>query len=179
MGALHCQHLETVAGQQKYLLLTPFMQVAHTIQYTQEQARALSGVSQEAWRHWRKVVPYLSTKSGKSARFSIGDIVVLSIMHEAVDGLGVGVGRLAQSSNWLFQLCATARPSVLATSTAVITRTDAALASAVDGLQHSEICLAVACAPILERLSAAAFSGDIPDTQLSLPFSPRVVGNGR
>ncbi len=155
------------------------MQVASTIQFTQEQARALAGVSPEAWRHWRKVVAYLGSKRGKSARFSIGDIVVLSIMHEAVDSLGLSVGRMAQGLNELFHLCSTTRPTALADATAVITQHGAALAKTVDGLTYSEICVSVACAPILDRLSAAAFSQDVPDSQLSLPFSPRVVGSSK
>jgi hypothetical protein len=165
-----------------FLLLTTIMQAAHTIQFTQEQARSLSGVTPEAWRHWRNVVPHLASKRGKSARFSIGDIVALSVMNEAVQGLGVSVSRLAEGFDHLFRLCAAERPSTLSTALVIVTPQAAAL-TANDDRMAADIgggpAVSIPCGPIVMRLSAATFSGGVIDDQPSLPFAPRIVGRAK
>jgi hypothetical protein len=55
------------------------MLTVSTIQFTQEQARTLTDVSVETIRHWRKVVPSLANKPGKSARFTFSDVVGLAV----------------------------------------------------------------------------------------------------
>lgn len=155
------------------------MLAAHTIQFTHEQARALSGVTAEAWRHWRGVIPYLADKRGKAARFSIGDIVALSITQEAVQSLGVSVSRLSVGLDQLFQKSANLRPSVLANAVALIAPEFAEVAQVDDrGLAARQISIAVLCGPIIERLAAVTFPIAPADFQPALPFAPRVIGAG-
>jgi hypothetical protein len=160
-----------------FLLLTPVMIVAHPIQFTQEQARTLSAVTPEAWRHWRSVIPYLASKRGKAARFSIGDIVALSVTQEAVQGLGISVSRLSTGLDHLFHQFATERPSVLANSVALIMPSRTVLATGDDlAMAVGQLAIAVACGPIVERLSAGTFQIVAEDFQPALPFPPRVIG---
>ena len=70
--------------------------------YTQEQARSVTGIGQEAIRHWRKYVPYLGSKSGKAARFSFGDLVGLSITRELTDALGISISQVRDAVESLF-----------------------------------------------------------------------------
>lgn len=84
-----------------------------TIQYTGEQARTFAAVSPEAWRHWRKVVPSLSAKQGKKARFSAGEMIGLAVVASVVAELGVGVSSLSARWDELFSLCAYQRPGSL------------------------------------------------------------------
>jgi len=97
------------------------------IQFTQDQVRTLTGVSSEAVRHWRKAVPYLSAKTGKTARFSFADVIGLAVTMEIVHSLGVHIGTLSGGIDALFRLLSRARPAALKSGTIVVTRTDAQL----------------------------------------------------
>lgn len=152
------------------------MLAASTIQFTSDQARALAGVTPEAWRHWRKAVAYLAAKRGKAARFSISEIVALSLLAQAVSDLGVGVSRTAIAWNALFQSCALERPSRLRDLVAVISVDSAELQRADALALNDGACLAMLCAPIVDRLASAAFAEVALDEQPPLPFAPRVVG---
>lgn len=70
--------------------------------YTQEQARAVTGIGQETLRHWRKMIPYLAAKSGKRARFSFGDFLGLSVTREVTGGLGVSISHVRDGIESLF-----------------------------------------------------------------------------
>jgi hypothetical protein len=72
--------------------------------YTQEQARSVTGIGQEAIRHWRKHVPYLAIRSGKAARFSFGDLVGLAVTRELTDGLGMSISHMHDAVESLFQM---------------------------------------------------------------------------
>lgn len=152
------------------------MIAATAIHFTPEQARTLAGVTPESWRHWRKAIPHLNAKRGKAARFSISEIVALSILCQTVGELGVGVGRTAAAWNQLFQLCAAERPSRLRDMIAVVSATSACLQPE-DGLRlDNSPCLATACAKIVDRLALAALADSEFDEQPALPFAPRIVG---
>lgn len=69
----------------------------HTIKYTCEQARAFAQVTPEAWRHWRKAIPSLSSKVGKQARFSSGELIALAAVAASARHLDVGISGLATS----------------------------------------------------------------------------------
>jgi hypothetical protein len=147
----------------------------NTIQYTVEQARSFAGVSPEAWRHWRKVVPRLSAKSGKKARFSAGELIALAVVSAAVCTLNVGIAALSDRWDELFDLCAQQRPNSLR-STFVIVTTERVEFVDADQLRRERPAIIVPCEPIVERLWTAAFSGAVEQVQPPLPFAPQAVG---
>ena len=74
--------------------------------YTQEQTRSITGIGQEALRHWRRHVPYLAAKTGKAARFSFGDLVALAVTREITNGLGVNISQVHDGIESLFHTLA-------------------------------------------------------------------------
>jgi hypothetical protein len=102
---------------------------ASTIHFTQEQVRSLTGVSPEAFRHWRKAVRYLSAKTGKAARFSFSDVIGLAATVELVNSLGVHIGTLSGGIDALFRLLSQIDPAAFKSGTILVTRTDARLCS--------------------------------------------------
>lgn len=146
-----------------------------TIKFNGEQARGLAGVTPEAWRHWRSVVPYLQGKRGKGARFSIGEIVVLSLLAQAVSEWGIGVSRTALGWNRLFEICANERPSHLRDAAVCVSVDHADIIT--EGLtpRADAFVLIMACGPSVDRLLTAAFPDLDPSLQRPLPFAPRVV----
>ncbi|HKT86016.1 MAG TPA: hypothetical protein VJQ77_08030 [Novosphingobium sp.] len=147
----------------------------NTIQYTGEQARSFAGVSPEAWRHWRKVVPRLSAKTGKKARFSAGELIALAVVASAVGTLNVGVAGFAERWDELFGLCAQQRPSNLRSAFVVVTVEKVELVDA-DRLGRDKPAIVIPCEPIVDRLWTAAFSGVTDQAQAPLPFAPQAVG---
>lgn len=149
--------------------------VPTTIQFTGEQARGLAGVTPEAWRHWRSVVPYLHAKRGKAARFSLGEIVVLSLLARAVGELGVGVKRMAAGWDQLFTLCAAERPADLRGASVSVAAHGASLGAPGGPEFMNDLALVMNCAPVVDQLTTAAFPDLEASLQRSLPFAPQLV----
>jgi hypothetical protein len=97
------------------------------IQFTQDQVRTLTGVSSEAVRHWRKAVPYLSSKSGKVARFSFADVIGLAVTLDIVHSLGVHIGTISSGIDSLFRLLSRIGPAAFNSGTVLVTQADAML----------------------------------------------------
>ncbi|TNC08784.1 hypothetical protein FF100_28530 [Methylobacterium terricola] len=147
-----------------------------TIHYTQEQAREAVGVSAEKLRHWRKSVPYLRHKTGKSARFTFSDLLGLAVTLEIVGRLGVGVGAVGAGVSELFELLGRAELSRLGQTVAVVTSDEARLCAAgeVPWSQPGDAVLAVPCWPLIERLSGLLLPIP-PEPQSAHPFPPQAL----
>ncbi len=148
-----------------------------TIQFTQEQARGLTGVSVETIRHWRKAVPYLGTKPGKSARFSFADLLGLAVTHELISNFGVRITSISEGIDRLFRVLSDARPASFEGAVAVVTTSGASLVPAVELPERglSEPVLAIGLDPLIARLRRQMMPVIAAFEQTTLPFPPRVV----
>lgn len=147
------------------------------IQFTQEQARGLTGVSVETIRHWRKAVPYLGTKPGKSARFSFADLLGLAVTHELISNFGVRITSISEGIDRLFRVLSDARPASFEGAVAVVTTSGASLVHAVELPERglSEPVLAIGLDPLIARLRRQMMPVIAAFEQTTLPFPPRVV----
>jgi len=155
------------------------------IQFTQEQARALTGVTPAAVRHWRRVIPYLALKSGKSARFTFADLVGLAITGQLVASFGVRIAEFADGIDSLFRALSAAKPSRLEEHIAVIAHNDGRLYLLEDLTQDSgefwrrevpDNALVVRCAPHIARMRSQMVPFVSGMEQPNLPFSPQAIG---
>lgn len=151
-----------------------------TIQFTQEQTRTLTRVSSETMRHWRKMVPHLAAKQGKSARFSFADIICLMVAHELISTFGVHIACIGKGVDVLFQRLSETRPATLEDTIAVVTSEDTSLVSSGDLIARRLIgpVMAVPLAPLIERLRRGMMPIAPPAEQTTLPFPPRAVRVG-
>lgn len=147
-----------------------------TIHFTQEQARDVVGVSAEKLRHWRKLIPYLQSKTGKAARFTFADMLGLAVTLQVVDGLGVGIANLRTGVNKLFELLSQTEASRLSNMVAIVSADSCWLCDAGDvaWLEVGGAVVAVPCWPLVERLSGQVLPIP-PDPQSALPFPPQVL----
>lgn len=152
-----------------------------TIQFTQEQARDIAQVSPGDVRAWRKVVPYLTTKPGKSARFTFSDLVCLAITAELTDGFGVRISDIGQGIDTLFRALAEARPAHLEGLTALVQKTTARLIPTGDlaGRLVTEPMFVVPCDPFLLEISGRMMPLMPGSGQVALPFPPQIMKAGR
>lgn len=150
------------------------------IQFTQDQARTLTGVSAETMRHWRKTIPYLSTKSGKVARFSFTDLMGLAVTHELVDSFGVHIATLREGVDALFRLLAASGPASLDGAIVLVTATDAVIyeSERERGSQiPSKTALMVPLTPLIAKMQRHMLPMAPVSGQATLPFPPEVVKN--
>lgn len=148
------------------------------IHFTQDQARALTGVSVETLRHWRKTIPYLSTKTGKAARFAFMDVVGLAITHELVRSFGVNIAGMTVGLDVLFRLFGNIGPAPLHHTIVVITPTEAKIYDSDGGGLRpllSAAAFVVPLAPLIARLQRGVLPNVALSDQVALPFPPEVV----
>ena len=151
------------------------------IQFTQEQARALTGITPGDLRHWRKAVPYLSSKAGKSARFTFADLVGLGAVAELVRTYGVHIADVASGIDMLFRKLGNARPTQLEGLVALVTAQDAHLFQADELVGRHVVApaLVVPCDPLIVRMRTGVLPIDSSPEQSSLLFPPQILKAGK
>jgi hypothetical protein len=73
--------------------------------YTPGQLRHSVGLSKEAFRHWKRVVPAFSNGRGHSPSFSAGDVLASAVLRRLTEEVGVRIGHLSEIASSIFQLC--------------------------------------------------------------------------
>lgn len=163
---------------QSFTLLTTGMPAISAIQFTQDQARTVTGVSVETVRHWRKTIPYLAAKTGKTARFTFADLVGLAVTNTLVGSLGVQIAALSGRVDALFRLLATIAPSSLDSAIVLITATDTSLyehGSEGGDQLPSAPALMVPLAPLVANIQRYMLPIGRISPQVPLPFPPEAV----
>ena len=148
------------------------------IQFTQDQTRTLTGVSAETVRHWRKAIPYLSSKTGKAARFSFTDLLALAITNELVNSLGVHIATVSTGVDALFRLLTICGPASLDGAVVFVTATEAILREVgPDGIGQvpAKPALTIALAPLITRIQQHMLPVMPVSSQTVLPFPPEAV----
>lgn len=155
--------------------------VLRTIQFTQEQARDIAQVSPGDVRAWRRAVPYLAAKPGKSARFTFADLVGLAITGELTGTFGVRISDIGQSVDALFRALAEARPAHLEGLTALVQRTTARLIPTADltGRLVTEPMFVIPCNPFLLEIGGRMMPLMPSSGQVALPFPPQIMKAGQ
>ncbi|MEX2374066.1 MAG: hypothetical protein WD942_00560 [Dehalococcoidia bacterium] len=78
------------------------------------------GLSKDAYRHWKKVLPPIAQRGGRAPCFSLGDLIAASVVYRLTVVAGVRVGHLADLSVSIFELCNTSSWTVLEGATLTI-----------------------------------------------------------
>ena len=75
------------------------------MQYTPGQLRDSVGLSKEAFRHWKRVVPAFAAGKGRGPTFSSGDVLASAVLRQLTDTVGVRIGHLAEIAPAIFRIC--------------------------------------------------------------------------
>lgn len=73
--------------------------------YTPGQLRDSVGLSKEAFRHWKRVVPALTKGRGHAPSFSPGDVLASTVLRRLTDAAGVRIGHLSDIAPAIFEVC--------------------------------------------------------------------------
>lgn len=73
--------------------------------YTPGQLRGTVGLSKEAYRHWKRVVPAFANGKGHAPSFSPGDVLASAVLRKLTDTIGVRIGHLSEIAPAIFRVC--------------------------------------------------------------------------
>lgn len=66
------------------------------------QVQELAGIRREQLRHWRKVLPPLAGRDGRTDVYTLGEALALAVLVALVEGLGISVSRLSGCAGEVF-----------------------------------------------------------------------------
>jgi hypothetical protein len=152
------------------------VQAGRGMRYDTGQALSLIGITKETLRHWKRVLPPIFGRDGRSEGYAFQEILALSVIARAVQDLAVPISRFTPTAERLFteiaaQIQPSGKPLVLC-----ITRDDIVF-TAHDQLPNAETIAIVRVGPIANTLRRAVSEEPIEtEAQLDLPFNDaRVV----
>lgn len=130
--------------------------------YTQGQLRDTVGLSKEAFRHWKSVVPAFANGRGHAPSFSSGDVLASAVLRRLTDTAGVRIGHLSEVVSSIFQVCNASAWEVLKGKSLVIDLAEGTCA-AMPSPAHPMGELVVVCAlgPIIEALQFDLFNSPV------------------
>ena len=154
------------------------MSAVNSVQFTQDQARTLTGVSAETVRHWKKAIPYLSAKTGKAARFTFADVLGLAVIHQMVNLFGVHIAVMCTGVDALLHLLTASDPNVQDRAIVFLTSTEANLHEAsIDGIGQSPLkpALMIPPAPLIANIHRQMLPAMPASSQTAFPFPVATV----
>lgn len=63
--------------------------------FTHSQLLSLTGMTPDRLRHWRKEIPGLNTRAGRSGKLTFEEVALLAVLSKAADELGLSVALIA------------------------------------------------------------------------------------
>ena len=147
------------------------------VNYTPGQLRHAIGISQETYRHWKKVLSPLRREARHSPCFTAGDLLATAIVKILVSGYGIRVSALSALADGVFGECNARSWPVLERSLVVldITRGRVSIQSESSGLSLDEPAMVVPLGTLIESLRRTLLADD-DDDQEKLRFPPVVQG---
>jgi DNA-binding transcriptional MerR regulator len=66
------------------------------------QVLEIAGISKDTLRHWKKVLQPISRYDGRSAKYSLAELLAICVIARATQDLGVTISQITKSADWLF-----------------------------------------------------------------------------
>lgn len=121
--------------------------------YTPGQLRNTVGLSKEAFRHWKRVVPAFANGRGHAPSFSLGDVLASAVLRRLTDTVGVRIGHLSEVAPAIFQVCNTSTWEALQNKSLVIDLQERSCVAVNDPtLPMGELVVVCALAPLTKTL---------------------------
>jgi hypothetical protein len=148
---------------------------------TPGQVREVLGLSQDAFKHWKKVLPPLSGRNGYRPCFTHGDLFAMALIKALTDDAGVQVGALHAIATGLFDHCGKHSWAELERSTLILelARVQITFVPEQQLPQLDGIGLVVPCRRIVLDLRERLLMEKEPIDQGSLRFPPTMVSTVR
>lgn len=140
--------------------LTTPKQGAGNLFYTPGQLRDTVGLSKEAFRHWKRVVPAFANGRGHAPSFSPGDVLASAVLRRLTDTMGVRIGHLSDIAPAIFQVCNSSGWEGLRGKHFVIDlQQDSCVALNDPRLQDADLIVVCALEPLIQSLQSDLLNG--------------------
>jgi hypothetical protein len=133
------------------------------------QVLELLGISKETLRHWKKVLPPLEGRDGRSAGYTFDEVIALALMAAAVRELQVPISRFSPVAHRIFQDVCAHVEDAQTTTVLCVTLGDVALYP-IDKLPTDATLMLVRLAPTIRKLRQKLAPETLSDSQMSLDF---------
>jgi len=80
--------------------------VITSVKFTQGQVRTLTGLTEPTLRVWSRHIPPLRALKGKGQNFTLGNVIALMVIDQAVRHIGCPISSMPPRVTELFQICA-------------------------------------------------------------------------
>lgn len=122
--------------------------------YTPGQLRDSVGLSKEAFRHWKRVLPAFASGRGHAPSFSPGDVLASAVLRRVTEIAGVRISHLSQIAPAIFVICNRSGWEVLQDQLLVINLSEQTCFTVTDPspIPEGELVLVCALAPIIQTL---------------------------
>jgi DNA-binding transcriptional MerR regulator len=147
---------------------------------TPGQLRELLGLTQDAFRHWKRALAPLKDRNGYRPCFTPGDLLAVAVVKALTEDAGVRVGALSSIAEELFRVCNEASWPALERSTLLLDLSEQGITvlAETQPVRAAGTAIYVACRPIVARLRERVLSEGGVEPQQILHFPPTVVGAG-
>jgi len=143
------------------------------MEYTLSQFRDLVGLSLETHRHWKRVLPPIRRKTGRSPCFTVGDLIAGLVVRRLTEDVGVRVGSVVDLADELFELCSSPWATLEgATLSLDLRRRTCTLMKGRSSASTAELALVCRLDPVLAEVRASLLRDQSGVAQAALPFGP-------
>lgn len=144
--------------------------------YTPGQLRETVGLSKEAFRHWKRVVPAFTNGRGHAPSFSSGDILATAVLLQLTDIIGVRIGHLSEIAPAIFHVCNASSWDALKNKSLVINLQERSCVAVDDqSIPGGELIVVCALAPLVRMLHFGLLNSNA-QSRPNAPY-PVAVGN--
>jgi hypothetical protein len=147
---------------------------------TPGQVREVLGLTQDAFKHWKKVLPPLAGRNGYRPCFTHGDLLAMAFVRALTEDAAVQVGALHAVSTPLFEQCAKHSWAALERTTLVLElpRVRVEFVPEQPNIpQMAGIGIVVPCRPIVSELRAHLLTDKDDIAQGNLRFPPTMIAD--
>ncbi len=133
--------------------------------YTPGQLRNTVGLSKEAFRHWKKVVPAFANGKGHAPSFSSGDVLASAVLRRLTETVGVRISHLSEVAPAIFEVCNDSALGELRNKSLVIDleKSSCVLVSS-STLSAGELFVVCALTPLIEALEFDLLNSSAPSS---------------
>lgn len=149
------------------------------MRYLPAQAKEALNISEETFRHWRRVLPPLKGRRGYGPCFTLADLLALKAVA-ALHGLGIQIRHLTPHAQALFDACSQGACFALEDKVIAFDGSSVTLVHAFDVRRASEKArVLVPLRPLIDELRGALSNDEGTSAQSDIVFPPMGVGKAR
>lgn len=148
--------------------------------YTPGQLRDTVGLSKEAFRHWKRVVPAFANGRGHAPSFSPGDVLASGVLRRLTDTAGVRIGHLSEIAPAIFGVCNSSGWDELRDKCLVIDLQERSCIVTCNPVGPvGDIVVVCALGPLITSLQSDLLSAKVRGRATAVPTRPRIARERR